>query len=191
MLLGAIPALSTRLRQLGFPQPPAGLRLTTIPPPGSHLQPFPERHPPPAAPAPAKIPGPSRLPRAVAAAARRQQEGLDREGAGGSAARPLHPSRPSKPRNAPRSRAKQFTNENKLLPSWAAMAGAGGRSCGHLQGRLPHPAYLTGQRGLRRTQQRRGLRRKERWGEVRFLLPVPQERGRGLLWGTLSCAPHS
>lgn len=68
-------------------------------PSGSHLQPFPERHPRPAAVAPAgQDSWASRLPCVVAAAAT-GEAGLGREGAGGSAARPLHSGRAKQTRS--------------------------------------------------------------------------------------------
>ena len=79
-------------------QPPVPYPTPTPPPSGSHLQPFPERHPPPAASA--------RLPRFLGLRGfparwrqlQRQQErlGWAGRGPGGSPARPLHPGRPSK-----------------------------------------------------------------------------------------------
>ena len=76
-------------------------------PSGSHLQPFPERHPPPAA--------ASRLPRFLSLRGfparwrqrRRQEEsGWAGRGPGRSTARPLHPGRPSKHRLRQGARAK-------------------------------------------------------------------------------------
>lgn len=86
------------------------------------MQPFPERHPPPAA--------SPRLPKFLGLRGfptrwrQRQwrQEGLAGRGPGRSTARPLHPGRPSKHRPSPRSQGEivhKCSNEKKLLPSWA------------------------------------------------------------------------
>lgn len=74
-------------------------------PSGSHLQPFPERHPPPRCRLmPAKIPEPSRLPRSVAAAAAAGGVGLGWEGARQEHSQATAPGQAKQTQAAPRSR---------------------------------------------------------------------------------------